>query len=110
MLPVQVAPLVEGFQHGRQRQAVRRECVLDAGRHFGVDFSRHETRFFQLAELLGEHFLSYARDCPLQLAEAAGALHELAQDKDLPLAAEHIEGSRDGTDGFFFRFFHPAML
>lgn len=46
---VQVAPLLEGAEHGRHAEPELREAVLHLGRHFGVNLAHDEPVHLKLA-------------------------------------------------------------
>jgi NAD(P)-dependent dehydrogenase (short-subunit alcohol dehydrogenase family) len=63
-------PGAELPDNGQQRPPVGGERVLDAGRHFSKRFALHNTTFFQLAQLLGEHLARDERHLDVLFANA----------------------------------------
>ena len=56
------APVAHGVKHGIERLAFRREGVFGLWRNNGIDYALDETIPFQLAELLGKHFVGCLGD------------------------------------------------
>lgn len=52
-----------------ERTPERRDAVLDARRHFGVDFPSDESVGFQFAKLVRQHSLRDVRRATLEIAE-----------------------------------------
>lgn len=76
------------------------EGVFDAGRDFGVGDASDDAVFFEVAELLDEHFLGDGGDGPFEFGKAEGAFVEEVEDDDhFPAAFEAFEGGFDALGG-----------
>lgn len=91
------APGRQSRQGGAQGFAIFTEPVLGLQDFAGMDGAREDAFFFQLTQLLDEHFVAHAGDRAAQFAEALRTVFELSQDEWLPLAADDVDGRFDGA-------------
>src|ERR1700752_2738812 len=94
--PVRLKPRDQAEHRFCQPSAKRRELVLNAGRHFGVDVAREHAVTFQVAHGGGEHPLGYPRNAALEIREPPSKRRPALENEDhqqAPLvsdAAQHV--------------------
>ena len=80
-----------------QRLALLGERVLDPRRHLGEGVAGDDALRFQRPQAQRERARADPLERALQLAEAARALGQVADDQEGPLAADDVGGATDGT-------------
>src|SRR6267142_2770610 len=82
-------PLQKLVERRAKRLAPVGQAVFHLGRHLIVNDAAHDAIAFHLAQLLSEHLLRDARNCPLQLREALHLPTEQSEeDLELPSTLE----------------------
>ena len=84
---------------GTQRLALGRERVLDPRRHLGIGVALDDALLLERPQPQRQRPRADAGERALELAEAAAALGQIADDEDRPLAADDVRGGADGTGG-----------
>ena len=79
--------------------ALRGERVLDPGRHLGVGVARDDSLLLERPQPQRQRARADAGERPLELAETATPLCEIADHEDRPLAADDVRGGTDGACG-----------
>ncbi len=82
-----------------QRLALLGQRVLDPGRHLGEGVALDDALLFQRPQAQREGARADPLQRALQLAEAARALGQVADDEEGPLAADDFGRAADGTSG-----------
>lgn len=99
-------PFQDGVEDWTEGLAPWGQGILDFRWDYGIDGAVDDAVLFELAELLGQHFLGDGRDGPFQFGKPSDlAAEELEEDQKLPAAFEHAKslvhsfGRRDGGPG-----------
>ena len=79
--------------------ALRGERVLDPGRHLGVGLARDDSLLLERPQPQRQRARADAGERPLELAETATPLCEIADHQDRPLATDDVRGGTDGACG-----------
>jgi hypothetical protein len=91
------APRGHDAKNGSKGLAMPSEGVFDAGRNLCVDLANDDVIAFELAELLGEHFLRWSGEQSLELVEAPDPGLQVVENRRLPLASDDMSRERDGA-------------
>src|SRR5262245_54289190 len=94
-------PFVQPIDDRLQGFARRGQRIFHFRRNLRIDFSSNNAVAFKLPQVLGEHLLRYAAQAAAQLAKAAYAGEQLAQNQKLPLPGDNTKGSFRGAKGVF---------
>jgi hypothetical protein len=79
-------------QRGPKRGAKRCEAVVHVSVGVTDHAPGHQAIAFELAQVLGEYFVSDVGHCSLEIVEAAGpAISERPEDQRFPFAADDVE-------------------
>lgn len=87
---------------GRMDSAQVRENIFHPRRHFGVNCADDDAVSLHRAQAVRQHLLADALQVLFQLIESPGTSQQIPHDKQLPFAADHLDGGGYRTGGEFF--------